>query len=37
LGRFCRVKYEFLLGKIVEEGYVGTFPKEIVLEGTPLA
>ena len=28
-----RVKYEFLLGKIVEEGYVGTFPKEVVWEG----
>lgn len=32
-----RAKYEFLLGKIVEEGYVGTFPKEIVWEGATLA
>lgn len=29
-----RAKYEFLLGKVVEEGYVGTFPKEIVWEGS---
>jgi hypothetical protein len=28
-----RAKYEFLLGKVVEEGYVGTFPKEVVWEG----
>ena len=32
-----RVKYEFLLGKVVEEGYVGTLPKEIVWEGSTLA
>ena len=32
-----RAKYEFLLGKVVEEGYVGTFPKEIVWEGSSLA
>jgi len=32
-----RAKYEFLLGKVVEEGYVGTFPKEIVWEGSTLA
>jgi hypothetical protein len=31
------VKYGFLLGKIVEEGYVGIFPKEIVWEGATLA
>ena len=28
-----RAKYEFLLGKVVEEGYIGIFPKEIVWEG----
>jgi len=32
-----RAKYEFLLGKVVEEGYVGTFPKEIVWEGSTFA
>jgi hypothetical protein len=32
-----RAKYQFLLGKVVEEGYVGTFPKEIVWEGATLA
>lgn len=32
-----RAKYEFLLGKIVEEGYVGTFPKEIMWDGREIA
>lgn len=32
-----RAKYEFLLEKVVEEGYVGTFSKEIFWEGSTLA
>jgi hypothetical protein len=32
-----RAKYEFLLEKVVEQGYVGTFPKEIVWEGSTIA
>jgi len=32
-----RAKYEFLLGKVVEEGYTGIFPKEILWEGSSLA
>jgi hypothetical protein len=32
-----RAKFGFLVGKVVEEGYTGTFPKEIMWDGSELA
>lgn len=31
-----RAKYDFLIGKVVEEGYVGTFPKEVMWDRASL-